>query len=226
MDFVIEESIDYKNYHESIISLFTIDKGKVKILLVRKQTEPYRGYWILPSDFVPVNQTLEGVLQELVYDKIGYQDFYMEQCHTFSRLDRDPDDRVIATSYIGLLDSTTAILKREERPEVESAWFDINEIPKVGYDHEEVIRYSIDRLRSKIVNSTVLKSLFPSDFTLPEIQKVYEEILGVHLDRRNFRKKFINLGLIEDTGYKNEGMNGRPAKLYRFKENVKERNLF
>ena len=109
---------------------------------------------------------------------------------------------------------------------MESAWFDINEIPKVGYDHEEVIRYSIDRLRSKIVNSTVLKSLFPSDFTLPEIQKVYEEILGVHLDRRNFRKKFINLGLIEDTGYKNEGMNGRPAKLYRFKENVKERNLF
>lgn len=223
---MVSEALDYKNYNESIISLFTIDKGKVKILLVRKKTDPYRGYWILPSDFVPINQTLEENLNDLVYDKIGYRDFYMEQCHTFSRLDRDPDDRVIATSYVGLLDSTTATLKREERPEVESAWFNINEIPKVGYDHEEVIRYAIEQLRLKIVHSTVLKSLFPSDFTLPEIQRVYEEILNVTLDRRNFRKKFINLGLIEDTGYKNEGTNGRPAKLYRFKENLKERNLF
>ena len=78
----------------------------------------------------------------------------------------------------------------------------------------------------KIVNTNILKSLFPSDFTLPELQNVYESILNRTLDRRNFRKKFINLGLIEDTGYKNEGYNGRPAKLYRFKENIKERDLF
>ena len=75
-------------------------------------------------------------------------------------------------------------------------------------------------------NSNILKILFPSDFTLPELQRLYEQILGKKLDRRNFRKKFINLGLIEDTGDKNEGAAGRPAKLYRLKEQIEERNLF
>ena len=218
--------INYNNYVESIISIFTIRDGKMKILLVRKKTDPYRGYWILPGDFVPTNQTIEENLAELIYDKIGYENIYMEQCHTFSRIDRDPMDRVIATSYIGLLDTATASFKRGKRPEVESAWFDINEIPKVGYDHEEIIAQSISYLRAKIINSNVLKSLFPSDFTLPEIGRIYEQILNVKLDRRNFRKKFINQGLIEDTGYKTEKTNGRPAKLYRFKENIEDRNLF
>ena len=96
----------------------------------------------------------------------------------------------------------------------------------MGYDHEEIVKSAIIYLRKILVNSKMLKNLFPSDFTLPEIQKVCEQILGCKLDRRNFRKKFINLGLVVDTGYKNEGKNGRPGKLYRFTDEIKERDLF
>ena len=96
----------------------------------------------------------------------------------------------------------------------------------MAYDHKEILENAIEKLKTKLTNTNVLKNLFPSDFTLPELQNVYEKIMNIKLDRRNFRKKFINLGLIEDTGYKNEGGSGRPAKLYKFKENIKEIDLF
>ena len=217
---------DYNNMIETLISIFTIDKGEFKILLLRKKTEPYKGYWILPGGLLTTRETLEDNVSDVIFDKCGIPDLYIEQCHMFSNFDRDPDNRVVACSYIGLIDSKSVEIKKEDRPYIESAWFSINAIPKMGYDHNEIIKNAIEHLRKKIINSNVLKSLFPSDFTLPELQKVYEVILGRELDRRNFRKKFINLGLIEDTGYKNEGYNGRPAKLYRFREEIKERDLF
>lgn len=217
---------NYNNYLETLISIFTIDKGELKVLLLRKKTEPYKGYWVLPGNYLRNDETLEDNITDAVLDKTGLLNVYLEQCYTFSILDRDPDARVIATSFIGLVDSKSVEIKREERPEHETAWFSIDELPKLGYDHENIISRNIDYLKKKIVNSNVLKSLFPSDFTLPELQRVYEQILGKELDRRNFRKKFIGLDLIEDTLEKNIGFNGRPAKLYRFKDEIKEINLF
>jgi len=214
------------NYLETLICIFTIDKGDLKILLMRKKTEPYKGYWILPGNYVRNDETLEDNITDAVYDKTGLLNIYVEQCHTVSALDRDPDNRIIATTFMGLVDSKSAEIMREERPNIETEWFSIDSIPKVGYDHEEIINKIRLALQKKIVNSNVLKSLFPSDFTLPELQRVYEQILGVELDRRNFRKKFISLDLIEDTEEMNLGSSGRPAKLYRFKDNIKDRNLF
>lgn len=216
----------YNNYLETLISVFTIDKGELKVLLLRKTKEPYKGYWILPGNTLRNDETLEDNITDAVLDKTGLLNVYIEQCYTFSSIDRDPDARVIATSFIGLVDSKSVEIKREERPEYETAWFSIDELPKLGYDHETVIARNIEYLKKKIINSNVLKSLFPSDFTLPELQHVYEQILGKELDRRNFRKKFIGLDLIEDTLEKNTGFNGRPAKLYRFKDEIKEINLF
>lgn len=217
---------NYNNYLETLISIFTIDKSELKVLLLRKKTEPYKGYWILPGNALKNDETLEDNVTDTVLDKTGLLNVYIEQCYTFSSIDRDPDARVIATSFIGLVDSKSVEIKREERPEYETAWFSISELPKLGYDHENILARNIDYLKKKIVNSNVLKSLFPSDFTLPELQHVYEQILGKELDRRNFRKKFIGLDLIEDTLEKNTGFNGRPAKLYRFKDEIKEINLF
>jgi 8-oxo-dGTP diphosphatase len=221
-----DSSKEYSNIVETLISIFTIDKGKLKVLLLRKKTEPYKGYWTLPGGFLTDTETLEDNISDVVFDKCGIPNLFIEQAHVFSEINRNPDERIIACSFIGLIDSKSIEIKREERSNIESSWFTIDAIPKMGYDHEIIIENAIEHLRKKIVNSNVLKSLFPSDFTLPELQRVYEQILGQELDRRNFRKKFINLGLIEDTGYKNEGANGRPAKLYQFKEEIKERNLF
>lgn len=219
-------SLEFRNIIETLISIFTIEKGQVKVLLFRKKNEPYKGYWVLPGEFLSINETLEDTIKNAIDDKVGLNNVHLEQTHTYSSLDRTLDDRVLAVSFIGLIDSKSVEIKREDKPMYESEWFSIDAVPKMAFDHNVIVADAIYYLRKKIVNSNVLKSLFPSDFTLPEIQNVYEKILNKQLDRRNFRKKFINLGLIEDTGEMNEAFNGRPAKLYSFKQEIKERDLF
>lgn len=211
---------------ETLIGVFTIDKGKIKILLVHKKTEPYKGYWVLPGSILSNKETLEDNITDVVCDKLGLPTLYIEQCYTFSNLNRNPDNRVIATSFIGLIDNITLVLKRQEKEDVELSWFDINSIPKMGYDHEKILNKLLDYFKKRIINSNILKILFPSDFTLPELQKVYEQILNIQIDRRNFRKKLVNLGYVVDTGDVNEGFMGRPAKLYRFNDELEERNIF
>ncbi len=217
---------DYSLMMETLIGIFTADKGKIKILMMRKKTEPYKGYWILPGEMLNKDETLEDNITDVVCDKLGLPTMYIEQCYTFSNLNRHLDNRVLATSFIGLIDNITLVLKKQERDDIELEWFDINSIPKTGYDHDKIINKLIEYFKKRIINSNILKILFPSDFTLPELQKVYEQILNVSIDRRNFRKKLINLGYVIDTGDVNEGYMGRPAKLYRFNDELESRNLF
>lgn len=217
---------EYSVILETLVSVFTVENGVVKVLLMKKKTDPYRGYWILPTNILTNKETIEDNIHMIIKNRLGFPDMYLEQGHIFSDLSRDKDDRIIGVSYIGLIDSKMLEIKKEARDDLELKWFNINDIPKMGYDHEEIVEDSIKLLRKKLLNSKILKNLFPSDFTLPEIQKVYEQILGRELDRRNFRKKFINLGIVIDTGDKNVGGNGRPGKLYRFNDNLKERDLF
>ena len=211
---------------ETLIGIFTIDKGKIKILLMHKKTEPYKGYWVLPGSILNNNETLEDNVTDVVCDTLGLPTMYIEQCYTFSNLNRDPDNRVVATAFIGLIDNITLVLKKQERDEIELAWFEINSIPKTGYDHDKIINKLVEYLKKRMINSNILKILFPSDFTLPELQRVYEQVLNTEIDRRNFRKKLVNLGYVIDTGDVNEGYMGRPAKLYRFNDELEERNLF
>ncbi len=217
---------DYNQLLETLIGIFTVDKGKIKILLMHKKTEPYKGYWVLPGSLLSNNETLEDNITDVVCDTLGLPTMYIEQCYTFSNLNRDPDNRVVATAFIGLIDNITLVLKKQERDEIELAWFEINSIPKTGYDHDKIINKLVEYLKKRMINSNILKILFPSDFTLPELQKVYEQVLNTEIDRRNFRKKLVNLGYVIDTGDVNEGYMGRPAKLYRFNDELEERNLF
>ena len=217
---------EYSIILENLVSIFTVERGVLKVLLMRKKNDPYKGYWILPSSIITNKETLEDSLYTIVQNRLGLPKIYLEQGHIFSGLDRDPDERIVGISYIGLIDYQRFMMKREEKNDIEFSLFDIENIPKMGYDHEEVVKDSIKILRKKLLNCDVLKNLFPSDFTLPEIQRVYEQILGHSLDRRNFRKKFVNLGIVVDTGERNIGGNGRPGKLYRLSENLKDRDLF
>lgn len=214
------------NMIETLVSIFTVEKGEVKILLFRKKDEPYKGYWTLPGNIVKSDETLEENINNFLFNVCGLDNIYLEQSKVFSKPERLIDKRVVAVSFIGLIDVTSIQLKEDISPDIESDWFSVSSIPKMAYDHEEIIVENLNQFRNTIVNSDILKILFPSDFTLPELQSVYEQILDKELDRRNFRKKFINFDLIEDTGYKNEGYNGRPAKLYRFKEKEEDIELF
>lgn len=220
------ENKKYNNIVEVLTSIFTVNNGEVSVLLLKKQTDPYKGYWIIPSDIVSTMETLEERVNDTIYEKLGFNSITFENCGIYSDITRDQSARIIGISYMGIASSDLVEFKREERNNYISEWFSIDDIPKMGYDHERIIIEAIDYLKKRLLDSKILKKLFPSDFTLPELQKVYEQILGYKLDRRNFRKKFINLDLIEETGDKNSGCNGRPAKLYRFKEDISERKLF
>ena len=211
---------------ENRINIYTVEKGKLKILLQRKSKEPYKGYWELPGSLLKKEETLEENIDNLLTETIGTKDIYKEQNYTFSNIDRYPNERVLATSYIALTDKRLVKLNKEAEGIEDIEWFDIKELPKIAYDHKEILDKAREELKTKLTNTTILKNLFPSDFTLPELQNTFESIMNIKLDRRNFRKKFITLGLIEETGYNNIGGSGRPAKLYRFKENIKETNLF
>ena len=207
---------------ESLINIFTVEKGKLKILLERKKEDPYKGYWILPKETLKKETTLELTIESILNRTISKSKIYTEQNYTFSGLDRNKGNRIITTSYIGLVDNKKVRLNGE----LELNWFNLDELPKIGYDHKDIIEKAKQLLKAKLVNTTILKNLFPNEFTLPEIQSVFESIMNKKLDRRNFRKKFLTLNLIEETGNNSVGGSGRPAKLYKFKENMKEINLF
>ncbi len=210
---------------EALVSIFTIIDGKFKILLFRKKKDPYKGYWILPSDLLGKENTLEEVVEDCITTKVGLSNLEYDQVGAFSELDRNPSKRIVGIAFFSIVDSTTIELSGVETDEG-MQWFDIDNLPKIGYDHQQIIKATVEELKNKINHSLALKKLFPSDFTLPEIQKIYEQILGVELDRRNFRKKFVKADLIEETGDKVTGMNGRPATLYRFREDIEDIMLF
>lgn len=217
---------DYNMQLESLVTIFTASDEKLKVLLIKNETEPYKGYWVLPGDRVKNTETVEDNITNVVYDKLGFKNLYIEQSHIFSKLDRNPEGRVVAVNYIGLVDPVTLLLKKEDKTDIEAEWFNIEELPKVGFDHEEVINKTINILSYKLRNVNYVRNLFPADFTLPEIEKVLSSIFNVSVDRRNFRKRLLKLDIIEETGDFAEGGAGRPAKLYRFKDEIKDINIF
>lgn len=212
----------YINQIEVLVNVFTIDKNKLKVLLIRRFEEPFKGYWMLPSNLLMTTETIEECAKDTVDEYLGVSDIYLKQCNVFSKIDRLPNDRIVANSLIGLIDKESLLLKKK-KTEYEGVWFPIDEIPKMVFDHADILKDAVNYLKQQLRNLEILKVLFPSDFTLPELQSVYEQILEKKLDRRNFRKKMLNFDLLEDTGDKNNNKNGRPAKLYRFKEEIEEK---
>lgn len=216
--------IDMKcmNELEVLINLFTIDNdGVLKILLIRRDMDPYRGYWMLPTSLLYANETIEDCASEALYEWVGLRNVHIDQCNVYSNLNRIPVERVIGNSLVGIVDIQTFEWKRKKRNEL-IAWFPVNEIPKVVYDHAEIINDAIKFVRRRLRNINYLSRLFPIDFSLSELQVVCEQVLGHDLDRRNFRKKIVNMEILEDTGVKNQDTNGRPAKLYKFREDISD----
>lgn len=214
-----------KNTVETLINLFTVHDGKMSILLAHKHSEPYKGYWVLPTSFVSEDETLEHRIQTTLEDYFKNPRISLSQNNVFGDLDRFPEKRVIGISYVGFVDSVTIELSHCYN-EDEVQWFDIMTLPKLGYDHNQVIGEAMNYLRTALKKMTTLKALYPSDFTLPEIQRIYEIVFNKEMDRRNFRKKFFQLDIIEETGDIVKGSTGRPAKLYRFKEDSDIQDLF
>ncbi len=210
---------------ESLIGIFTVEDGEIKILLTKQNQEPYKGHWILLGKDLDELETLEDNVKSVIVNQAGLPNINDEQCRVFSSLARNPEKRQIAVTFIGLVDNVTVKLKTINT-NLELAWFNMKNLPKMGFDHNEILEYMINVIKQKVKHLEIMKAFFPSEFTIPDLQKTYENLAFTQLDRRNFRKKLFDLNIIENTGHKRERSLGRPAKLYKFKENISESQKF
>lgn len=207
---------------ETVLVICAASNGKLKVFLERKQEDPYKGYWILPNSTLQNNETLETSAENLYQKTTNLSSMKLFQSYTFSNLDRNPNQRTIAQSFVIITDEKTVSIKTLENAS-EMHWFDTEELPKLGYDHENIINKVISEVKKRIINNydNILVDFFPNDFTLPELQRFCETIYNKKIDRRNFHKKFVSQELVIDTGIKTVGGSGRPGLLYRFnKENM------
>lgn len=208
----------YKNQGIHLISsIFTVDKGVVKVLLIRRNNEPYKDKWALVGGALYNNETVVDGMKREIKEKTGINDIILYYSNIYSRVDRSPIMRMVGLSYVGFLDIEKVNLLKETDKTNDSDWFPINNIPELAYDHNEILNDSILKLRELIYDSDILKSLFPNTLTLPELQSVYETILDKKIDRRNFRKKLINDGVIVDINNEKNYVGKKPAKLYKFR---------
>lgn len=209
-----------------IVSIFTVDKGAVKVLLIKRKNDPYKNYWALTGGALYNDEDLEDGLAREVSEKTGLMGVDFRLASIFGKKDRSPVMRMLAVSYIGIVDIGKVNIFRKTLKTSNAEWFLIDDIPKLAYDHNEILIDSIKKLKSEILNTDILKSLFPDGFTVPELQKVYEVILNKTFDRRNFRKKLLGLDFIYDTGDSVVFEGRKKAKLYKFKQIDLNKNIF
>lgn len=217
----------YKNQGIHVISsIFTVEKGITKVLLIRRRNDPYKDMWALVGGALYNNEELlEGAKRE-ISEKVGIDNIDIYFSNVFGNLNRSPIMRMVAISFVGVIDCEKVAIFKETLKTSNADWFSIKDIPKLAYDHNVILNDALENLKAKIVSSDILKSLFPNGFTIPEIQKTYESILNVKYDRRNFRKKILNIDLIEDTGKTKIFEGTKPAKIYNFKVKEKNKNVF
>jgi 8-oxo-dGTP diphosphatase len=212
------------------VVILTLLDNDLKVLLVRRGNPPFQDMWAIPGGFVQVHESLEEAALRTLREKSGVEQVYLEQLYTFGEMDRDPRMRVISVTYFALVQPD----KLQPRPGVattEATWHSMYRLPDLAFDHATILEYALKRLRYKLEYSAVAFELMPDEFTLRELQEAYMVILDDHtLDKANFRKKLrYEPPIVEPTGEERK-TKGRPAALYRFREDakreVKARRLF
>jgi 8-oxo-dGTP diphosphatase len=196
--------------------IFGLDESQdLKVLLIQRNQDPFAGQWALPGGFVEMDEPLEQAALRELEEETGMREVFIEQLYTFGAPDRDPRGRVVSVAYYALVNlSEHPVQAASDARKV--AWYGLNELPGLGFDHQQVLQTAIDRLRAKVRYQPIGFELLPEHFTLSQLQRLYETILGVEqLNKRNFRTRILKMGVLEEVG-KQEGVAHRPAKLYRF----------
>lgn len=211
-----ENKYCYKYPHPAVTTdcvIFGFDGERLQVLLIERGIEPYKGRWAFPGGFLKMDETAEeGALRELK-EETGLEGAFMEQFHTFSAPERDPRERVITIAYYALV----KIQEVNGGDDAASArWFPLDEIPSLAFDHDYILRMATQRLREQIHFQPIGFELLPEKFTIKELQLLYEAILGINFDRRNFAKKMFHLEILTDLEETIWPTPKREAKLYKF----------
>lgn len=200
--------------------IFGFDGVKMQVLLVKRAEEPFKGSWVLPGGFLKMEETAEESARQMLQAKTGLKDTYIEQFHTFSDPNRDVRGRVIAIAYYALVRKQQV---REGANVSDAGWFSLDELPEFRFDHRQMLDMALSKLRERIMFKPVGFELLPEKFTMRELQSLYEAILGVSFDRRNFSKKILHVGLLIDLNETSRPTLKREAKLYKFNAESYER---
>jgi len=184
------------------------------LLLIKRRIAPFKGRWALPGGFVRKNESLEQAVERELAEETGIAANYLEQLYSFGAPKRDPRKRVVSVAYYGLVKRSAFQLVADSDAE-DAQWFMLDALPGVAFDHAEIIEKAVERLRAKLSYEPVGFELLDEKFAFSDLQKLYETIRGEEFDRRNFKKKFLSLDILEELKEKSAGV-GRPGSLYRF----------
>lgn len=197
--------------------VFGFDEGDLKLLLIERDLEPFAGKWALPGGFVRVDESLEDAARRELQEETGVSRVYLEQLFTFGKPDRDPREHVVTVAYYALVKLSNHSVKAATDAR-NAAWFDVCDLPKLAFDHEEIIEVALQRLKGKVRYEPIGFELLPPKFTLTQLQHLYETIVEAQLDKRNFRKKILAMDLLIETDEIEQDVAHRAARLYRFDE--------
>ena len=195
-----------------VVVIFTVLEGRLSVLLIERAAEPCQGEWALPGGLLQPNETLDGAASRKLQDETGLTDVFLEQLYSFDATDEGNAGIVVA--YFALLPAAQARLRREL--EWRPAWHALRDLDALAFENESILEYARERLRNKLAYTNVAYSFLPPRFTLRELQGVYEAILEEPVDKRNFRRRMVGLGIVRATNETRKEGAHRPARLYEF----------
>jgi len=216
----------YKNKQKLLVAvdciIFGFDSEQIKLLLFKRKVEPYSGNWSLVGAFINENLSLNEAAQEILFEYTGLKDIYLEELQTYSKVDRDPGERVISVAFFSLMRINEIVEESVEK--FDAHWFNLDEIPELILDHREMVDNAITKFRQKTRYQPIGFDLLPTKFTIPQLQLLYECIYNKKIDDRNFRKKIFSYDILTKTDLKDKSTSKKGAFLYKF--NKKKFNSF
>ncbi len=198
------------------VVMFTIRENRLDVLLIKRNLPPFVGKWALPGGFVHIDESIEDGAKRELREETGLHAVYLEQLYTFGTVKRDPRGRVITVAYYALIPPSAGLDIRADTDASETRWFDLRHVPPLAFDHSSILEYALKRMRWKFEYTTAGFSMLSKNFTLNEIQQLYETVFGREFDKANFRKKIIQLNILSEVGVKTDVAH-RPPKLYQLK---------
>jgi len=211
-----ELTYSYKYPHPAMASdcvIFGFDGVSIRVLLIQRGVEPFKGKWAFPGGFMGINETAEECARRELEEETGLKNVAVEQLYTFSDVGRDPRERVVTVAHYALV--RLSEVKGGDDAAV-ARWFAQDEIPSLAFDHDRILRMAISRLKERICFEPIGFELLPEVFTMTELQNLYEAILGIKFDRRNFYNKMLKLGILSEAEPRPADAARRVPSRYRF----------
>ena len=204
--------------------IFGYHQNSLSVLLLNRKEAPFENTWTLPGAFLQLEESFREVCVRILHTKLGFGDVFLEQLYSFDDVNRDPRGRVVSVAYYALVNPQKfAVVAGSMANDVK--WFPVNEVPDLGFDHAVIFEAALQRLKSKILYYPVGFQLLDEVFTMTELHELYECILGIGIDRRNFRRKILESGYVIATGQKRAGLKNRHPDLYKFNQQLQPNNF-